>query len=152
MPPLVAQHAKTRWSKVSGSKNLDTDYIKSMKDPEHAYEFMCNCNPMKSRDDDDYDEDDEEDEEEERGNDSAKKRCDGGDTCPCGTPATSLPDHPYTISRAGIAKHRTAGDMMDFRDPDSFGMYTYNDHMAYGAVEVVQNMFLDFDEAYKAER
>ncbi|KAF7624367.1 hypothetical protein AFLA_008077 [Aspergillus flavus NRRL3357] len=37
--------------------------------------------------------------------------------------------------------------MLDLRDPDNFSMYTFNDHSAYGAIEVVQNMMLDFDEA-----
>ncbi|EIT78186.1 hypothetical protein BDV35DRAFT_405806 [Aspergillus flavus] len=37
--------------------------------------------------------------------------------------------------------------MLDLRGPDNFSMYTFNDHSAYGAIEVVQNMMLDFDEA-----
>jgi hypothetical protein len=42
--------------------------------------------------------------------------------------------------------------MMSFRTPDYFDMYTFNDHSAYGAVEVVQNLLLDFDEAFKAKQ
>ncbi|RAL07347.1 uncharacterized protein BO97DRAFT_378712 [Aspergillus homomorphus CBS 101889] len=37
--------------------------------------------------------------------------------------------------------------MVDLRDPDAFQMYTFNDHAGYGAVEVAQNMLLDFQEA-----
>lgn len=37
--------------------------------------------------------------------------------------------------------------MYDVRDPDNFGMYTFNDHLAYGALEVIQNLMLDYEEA-----
>ncbi|XHG02977.1 hypothetical protein AWENTII_006298 [Aspergillus wentii] len=37
--------------------------------------------------------------------------------------------------------------MVDLRDPDSFSMYTFNDHAGYGGIEVAQNMLLDFHEA-----
>lgn len=37
--------------------------------------------------------------------------------------------------------------MTSLRDPDGFGMYTYNDHFGYGVLEVAQNLVLDFDEA-----
>lgn len=33
------------------------------------------------------------------------------------------------------------------RDPDSFGMYTFNDHLSYGVMEMMQNFFLDFEDA-----
>lgn len=32
-------------------------------------------------------------------------------------------------------------------NPDMFDMYTYNDHQAYGMLEVIQNLLLDWDEA-----
>ncbi|RAK94842.1 uncharacterized protein BO80DRAFT_498173 [Aspergillus ibericus CBS 121593] len=32
--------------------------------------------------------------------------------------------------------------MVDFRDPEAFGMYTFNDHAGYGALEVVQNALM----------
>ncbi|KAI1333986.1 hypothetical protein F5Y15DRAFT_403400 [Xylariaceae sp. FL0016] len=44
-------------------------------------------------------------------------------------------------------KFTTAIVQVQLRDPDSFGMYTFNDHAAYGALEVVQNLLLDFEEA-----
>lgn len=30
--------------------------------------------------------------------------------------------------------------------PDGFRIYTFNDHGAFGAVEVVENLLVDFDE------
>lgn len=37
--------------------------------------------------------------------------------------------------------------MAAVRCPDNFGMYTFNDHEAYGYLEVCQNLMLDWDEA-----
>ncbi|KAH7329698.1 hypothetical protein B0I35DRAFT_420681 [Stachybotrys elegans] len=102
---------------------------------------MCICNPLHRRNEDD--ENDEDDADGSRKN----KTCDGGKTCPCTKPASALPSHPYTVTRAGMAKHRMAGDMANLRSPDTFGMYTYNDHSAYGAAEVVENLLRDYNEA-----
>ncbi|KAG9254111.1 uncharacterized protein F5Z01DRAFT_674427 [Emericellopsis atlantica] len=96
--PLTS--TRSAGSKVSASKNLDLGYQKSMQDPNHAYEFMCICDP--TVDEDEYDEEEEEEEEGEGGD---KPSCDGGKTCPCNKTAVSLPSHPYTITRAG---HRRA--------------------------------------------
>ncbi|RAH41046.1 uncharacterized protein BO95DRAFT_374144 [Aspergillus brunneoviolaceus CBS 621.78] len=41
----------------------------------------------------------------------------------------------------------TYQDMLNLRNPDAFDMYTFNDHAGYGAIEVAQNMLLDFKEA-----
>ena len=36
--------------------------------------------------------------------------------------------------------------LMAIRSPDGFGMHTYNDHGAFGKMEVVENLVVDFDE------
>lgn len=36
---------------------------------------------------------------------------------------------------------------LSYRDPDNFGMYTFNDHSAFGILEVMENQILDFTEA-----
>ncbi|CAG9993052.1 unnamed protein product [Clonostachys byssicola] len=144
---------KYRWSEVSGSKNLDENYFITTKNPTEAYEFVCQCNPVKKYDDDEDDDEDDEDDEENPGDGEegqaaeAAKKCDEGKTCSCGKTAASLPSHPYTLTRAGIAKYHNAQHMIDLRNPDAFSMYTFNDHMAYGSLEVVQNLLLDFEEA-----
>lgn len=56
------------------------------------------------------------------------------------------------MTRAGLARYRMAGDVMNLRSPNAFALYTFDDHMAYGVLEVVQNMLLDFDEAHKAQQ
>jgi len=114
---------------------------------------MCVCNPLQGGDE--YDGEDAADDDSDASDETEepnKQSCDQGKTCPCGKSAASLPTHPYTMTRAGLARYRMAGNMMNLRNPDTFAMYTFNDHMAYGALEVVQNMLLDFDEAYKAQQ
>ncbi|PYI00176.1 hypothetical protein BO71DRAFT_312568 [Aspergillus ellipticus CBS 707.79] len=37
--------------------------------------------------------------------------------------------------------------MLDLRDPDCWSMYMFGDYAGYGAVEVVQNLLVDFREA-----
>lgn len=105
-------------------------------------------------DDEDEDEDEEDDDEEGAPKPQKQKRlvCDGGKTCPCFKPASDHPGHLYVVTSAGLTRHLYSGNMMSFRTPDYFDMYTFNDHSAYGAVEVVQNLLLDFDEAFKAKQ
>lgn len=76
-----------------------------------------------------------------------ESNCDGGETCLCKKPLTERPDHPWTMSIAGHAKLRTTLIQLSLRDPDSMNMYTYNDHVGYGIMEVIENLLLDFDEA-----
>jgi hypothetical protein len=162
---VKAKHASRskRWAAVSGSKNLDAEYFtKMIKDADKAYEFTCVCNPLGSQgdededewddvDDEDEDEDDEDaDEDVEMQHDEAKgtgQKCDRGKTCPCTKPASEIPSHPYTFTSAALAKYHMASDMAMLRNPDAFDMYTFNDHSAYGALEVVQNLIFDFNEA-----
>ncbi|KAK0388455.1 hypothetical protein NLU13_4699 [Sarocladium strictum] len=136
-----------RWSKVSASKNLDVHYLKSTKDPAKAYSWKTFCKPGGSKDP--YDDEEEEDEEEEEGTSATGPSCDGGKKCPCNKPADDLPSHPYVFTHASMIKQNVASNMLDLRDPDSFEMYTYNDHASYGALEVLRNLMLDFDEAYR---
>ncbi|KAH7137570.1 hypothetical protein EDB81DRAFT_799567 [Dactylonectria macrodidyma] len=139
----VFKNRSTRWAKVSGSKNLDIEYMKTTRNLEEVYAFVCICNPI--RDVDEEEDDDNADAEN-------KVRCDKGRTCPCNKQFSELPSHPYTISKAGLARNHCAANMMNLRTPDFFDIYTFNDHAAYGALEVVQNLLLDFDEAFKNKK
>ncbi|KAF4780526.1 hypothetical protein HER10_EVM0012619 [Colletotrichum scovillei] len=69
-----------------------------------------------------------------------KQKCDGGKTCVCTKPAAEYPDAPYAITHAGFRKLMNQQIHCQVRDPDSFRMYTYNDHMAYGVLQVLQNL------------
>lgn len=83
----------------------------------------------------------------EKGN---KPTFDKGKMCLCGKPAASLISRPGTMTRAGpVRHHHMAGDMMNFRNPDPFSMHTFNDHIPYGALKIVQNVMLKFREAFK---
>lgn len=156
-----------RWSKVSASANADDGYRLQISKPE-AYAYLCLCKPLHDRgsgSEDEWDEEDE-DEDEENANkvsrevlefsDSVfdiyrtqekKPACDGGKTCVCLKPAAEHPDQPWVITRAATHKLNTLRIMGSLRDPDGFGMYTYNDHFGYGCVELAQNLILDFEEA-----
>ena len=130
----------------SAIKHLDINYQTTMQDPAHAYKFQCVCNPFGGRDGEEATDEDEDKDEES----SARGGC-GRRACVCGTDAaTHHPTHPNTITKAGKARYHDSATMMDFRDPDAWAMYTFNDHPAYGALEVTQNLLLDFDEAYKS--
>ena len=142
LPDSAIKHLD-RWAKVSASKNLDINFQTTMQDPAYAYKFQCVCNPFRSRDGEEAGDDDEDEES------SAKGGC-GSKTCVCGSDAAAHPTHPYTITKAGMARHHHTATMVNFRDPDAWNMYTFNDHSAYGALEVAQNLMLDFDEAYKS--
>ena len=134
---LAAVRRNKRWAPVSGSANADAKVQLAIQNPVKAYSFVCMCQPPFSTGD--FDEEDEEDDD--------KPRCDGGKTCLCDKPAADHPDHKWKLSVAGRAKFYAQRIHCDLRDPDNFHMYTCNDHSAYGVLEVVQNLLLDFDEA-----
>ncbi|KAK3998164.1 hypothetical protein QBC44DRAFT_376032 [Cladorrhinum sp. PSN332] len=154
-PPNATLVKKSnRWSSPSASANIDAEYRKIAADHTKAYKYVCICElPFDDGGDDDddddeeEDDDDEEDNEEEEGQKEKKKPCDGGKSCMCDKPAADHPEHPWKLTVAGKRKFFVQNVMCSLRNPDSFGMYTFNDHFAYGVLEVVQNMVLDYEEA-----
>ena len=162
--PAAAPHSK-RWSKISGSRNVEASYKEITKDPAEAYSFICICrSPFGDDDDEDSDDgwDTTDDDGEEEGQDTnANKRnetkdkpnkqvpCDGGKKCLCNKPAAEHPEHKWVISMAGFQKFMMQRVNADLRNPDLFDMYTFNDHGGYGVLEVLQNLVLDFAEADK---
>jgi hypothetical protein len=152
-----------RWAKVSASGNSDAAYRVSMRDPEYAYVWLTACKQLLENRT--MEEEDDEDDEDEEGVGIAKlwqqimmliacsqkndPHCDGGATCPCMDPLAEHPEAKYCISRAGMQRFNMIRGMLPYRDPDSFGMYTFNDASAYGLLEVMENQILDFEEAHK---
>lgn len=168
----AAPPASKRWSKVSASRNADADFKLAIRDPARANAFMCICKPPFVDGDDDSDEDEGDDEEDDEdgsdeegsdevnsddeinGEDTPKKsrtptkpKCDGGKTCLCNKPASEHPEHEWVVTYGGYRKWAAQLSMAAVRCPDTFDMYTYNDHEAYGILEVMQNLMLDWDEA-----
>ncbi|KAH0428330.1 hypothetical protein CcaCcLH18_09102 [Colletotrichum camelliae] len=134
-PPRWA--AKSRFTKVSNTRNADRDYKEKMADAKKAFEFICRCPWGTKRNlgggeeegEGDWEDEDEEDEDEdEEEGDGPKPKCDLGKTCLCEKPAADHPDAPYVIMRAGYYKLMNQQPNVQVRDPDFFGMYTYNDH------------------------
>lgn len=150
--PLVQVPRNKRWSTVSGSGNADDDYKRATRNPLTAYDFVCMCQAPFTDDDDDDSEDDDEGDDEDDEPKNAEKRskrvsCDGGKTCLCNKPASEHPEHPWKFSYAGKRKFLTQIDHFGLRCPDYFGMYTFNDHVGYGVMEILQNLMLDYEEA-----
>ncbi|KAF6834027.1 hypothetical protein CPLU01_05160 [Colletotrichum plurivorum] len=123
-----------RYSAVSNSRNTDVDYKKAMKDPEFAFTYICKCPWGTKRDGDEED-------------GAEKPKCDLGKTCLCDKLAADHPEAPYVITRAAYHKLMNQQVKSQVRNPDSFDMHTFNDHAAYGSLQVLQNLILDFEEA-----
>ncbi|KAI0376558.1 hypothetical protein F5Y04DRAFT_266047 [Hypomontagnella monticulosa] len=144
-----------RWSKVSGSANADDDYKTTWKNPDKSYAFITICSPIReNHEDDDEDEENEDDKNSEEGDDQDEADDEGRDGptcgkkgCVCFRPAQDNPDHLWLVSQAGHRKFYTQLIHVSLRDPDNFGMYTFNDHAGYGCLEVSQNLLLDYVEA-----
>lgn len=155
-----------RWSAVSVSRNVDASFRLAVRDAEKANTYRCVCRPPfvdGNNDDDEWDDMDSEDEDgdddnnngdegaggekDKEGNKKEKAKCDGGKSCVCNKPASEHPDHRWILTYGGYRKFIDQYTMQDLRDPDNFAMYTYNDHMPYGVLEVIQNLVLDYEEA-----
>ncbi|KAI3319180.1 hypothetical protein HD806DRAFT_510258 [Xylariaceae sp. AK1471] len=159
-----------RWAKVSASGNADGDYRMVWKNEEKAYSYITLCTAYYAADSDSEDEDEEDsedgdkedddsaedgDEEEDDDDDGVERlgpRCDRKKRCVCFLPAAANPEHPWVISWAGFRKFNNQFIHASLRNPDNFDMYTFNDHAGYGSLEVLQNLFLDFEEAAKEKR
>lgn len=149
-----------RWAAVSGSRNADDDFRLAVQDVAHANSYICICKPSfieshstdedseaDSEDNEDIEDNDEDEDKPEKVADNDKPKCDGGKKCPCQKPATEHPEHRWIVTYAGFRKWIVQDTMIAVRNPDLFGMYTFNDHFAYGILETVQNLILDWVEA-----
>lgn len=120
-----------RWTPlISCSANVDMEYKIATQDPETAYRFVCMCRPPFRN-----------------GENDRTAKCDAGDTCLCSKPASEHPGHIWKLSSAGKRRFHAQEIYADMRCPDYFDMYTFNRHGAYGVLEVLQNLILDFEEA-----
>jgi hypothetical protein len=68
-----------------------------------------------------------------------------------GKPASQFPDHKWIISEQGWEAYINLGEQADYRDPDNFDMYIYNDFYGYGIQEVIENWFVEFDKRFRAK-
>lgn len=144
-----------RWAAVSVTKNAASSYHTVTKDKSKAYTYQCSCperfGNKKQRGSDGEDDEDEEDEDEDDEDEEVDPKGCGTKVCVCKDAPDKHPGHPWLVTDAGKQKFYGQVTMAALRDPDNFGMYTFNDHMAYGVVEVLQNLMIDFNEAEEAE-
>ncbi|KAH8899071.1 hypothetical protein GQ53DRAFT_742176 [Thozetella sp. PMI_491] len=143
-----------RWSKVSNSANIDMNYRDATKDPEEAYAYICMCRAPRfatKANDDRGAEDAAGKPAEKSPAETDRPPCDFGETCICKQPASQHLGHEWILSYAGYYRFGCQRCHAETRSPENFHMHTFNGHESYGAMEVVQNLFLDFDEARRAK-
>ncbi|KAK4235821.1 hypothetical protein C8A03DRAFT_46089 [Achaetomium macrosporum] len=129
----------SRWaSPISASANVDADYRQLRGKPDKAYAYICWCQPPFLEQENDNDEHQHEHEDDS---------CDAGKTCLCTKPAHEHPDHKWISTWAARCKFFGTVDMVHYRNLGNFGMHTFTDHEAYGAIEVFENLLLDFVES-----
>ncbi|KAK4177160.1 hypothetical protein QBC36DRAFT_289795 [Triangularia setosa] len=155
-PAPKKKAAPPRWTIPSCSANIAAQYkafLTDGKEDPFALALMCEA-PFSNGDSDDEDKEDDDEEEAsnknnkgKNGDDGDKSKCDGGNKCYCIQLYDDHPEHPYVMTRAAKSMFVDLRSHCEVRDPNNFGMYTFNDHSAYGALEVLQNLILDFEEA-----
>lgn len=137
-----------RWAAVSASRTAEDDFKLAVKDVSRAHAYICICKPPFFRGNDDGDDDEDDEEEASKANcNGDKAKCDGGEKCLCQKPANEHPDHAWILTYGGFRKWISQLSMAAVRCPDFFDMYTFNDHEAYGLLEVNENLMLEWEEA-----
>lgn len=114
------------WAKISNSANADVKWRRTVeKNAKKIYDMKLICSPPFT--------------------DSEGSECDDGKTCLCGKPPSAAPKHAWKWTSAAKFKYHTMLIMCDSRDPSLWSMDTFDDHAAYGTLEVIQNAVLDFE-------
>jgi len=75
------------------------------------------------------------------------RSCDDAETCICTRPADQYPDHGLVTTLAARAKYMMVENHALNRNPYHFGMDLGEDHYAFGLLQIVENLLLDFAEA-----
>ncbi|OHF02782.1 hypothetical protein CORC01_01883 [Colletotrichum orchidophilum] len=73
-------------------------------------------------------------------------KCDSDKTCLCAKPAAEQPGVPYVITKAGFYKLVNQQIHCQVRAPDSFDMSAYNDHSAFGTLQVLLDLVFNYEE------
>lgn len=97
--------------------------------------FWCKSNGEDDESEDDESEDDEGEDDESKDD---GKTSDDGKLFP--KPASEYPEHKWVCLWATWEKLLDTMRYADHRNPDSFGMYIYNDFHWYGIAELVENL------------
>ncbi|KAL2698660.1 hypothetical protein AAEP93_010048 [Penicillium crustosum] len=134
-----------RWAPVSVSRNADSEFRLQTRDPVKAYAYVClGRAPWNTRQNDEFEDEYEEDEEsiEQKKKDDAE-----ADNATTLKPASEHPGEKWIFTNAGVEKWITLNLSTTVRNPDNFDMYIHNDFFGYAIMELVENLYVDFDEA-----
>lgn len=64
--------------------------------------------------------------------------------------ASEHPDWPYKLTAANWRRLCDLTHQASYRDPDKFDLNVYTDDHAYGVLEVLENLLIDFNKAQKS--
>lgn len=118
--------------------------------PKDPFEYITRCRPffdfknenrlkLNDANGDDEDDDGYLDADELREHFMEESKC-GKDGCLCLKPLGENLDWVWTTTRKASEMHFDLRRGTDFRDPDNFGMYVFNDFAGYGMQELIENM------------
>ncbi|KAJ5400482.1 hypothetical protein N7465_010971 [Penicillium sp. CMV-2018d] len=138
-----------RWAPVSVSRNIDSEFRLRTRDPVKAFTYVCLGRAPWTMDQGEDDSEDE-DEQDEESIEQKKKDDAEADDATTLKPASEHPGEKWIFTNAGVEKWFTLKEGTVVRDPDNFAMYIYNDFFGYAIMELVENLYLDFDEAAAA--
>lgn len=159
--PWLEAHKKKLSLKAADWKRKDEALAQEPEveegEPKDPWDFIC-IHSQASADGDEEDEDEDEDEEPEEEDDDAESADNAPDkekpkkANPIGKLASLHPEHKWISSILGQDRSRWWLQESFKRDPDSFGMYIYNDFGWYGKIEVFENIVsrMNFHHLYPA--
>lgn len=130
----------SRWNTPSVSANIAAQYQTFLTDgKQDPFVFALMCDPpFPSGDSDDEEEDEEETSNNRKNKDHGDRpKCDDGKKCYCTQLYDVHPEHPYVFIRAAKSMFVDLSSHCEVRDPDNFEMYSFNDHSAYGVLEIL---------------
>lgn len=74
------------------------------------------------------------------GDEELEEQCEkDGKQVPHDTAASTMPDHKWILMRGAWIKFADSMRERNYRSPDAFEMYIYNDFEGYGILELVEN-------------
>ncbi|KAL7905828.1 hypothetical protein GGI35DRAFT_483111 [Trichoderma velutinum] len=132
---LTAKHWKMREEAFIDGAPLGED------DANTPEEFNCIFPPAEEEESNDEDENDEEDEDEE-------DEEDGDETDEL---ASLHPDHTWVSTLGGYERYKWWIQEILKRNQDDYSLHIYNDFSWYGTIEVLDNLFVNFERRLKSK-
>ncbi|CAJ2505323.1 Uu.00g127170.m01.CDS01 [Anthostomella pinea] len=135
---------------ASSEEHEEQDGDKDLENrPPHKYYGMPQPFFDVENENEDKDEDDQLDEDEIIEAYNEEMRSDDG---PAMKPAADFPDNRWVCMWETWKQYADYKRRATYTDPDSFGMYIYNDFHGYGLQELIESMLVAFDKELRKKR